>query len=139
MKKNILKINFTDGTIIMDRTFAKAAEIVGSNEYEMLQKARADYPLFHVVRRTIKSNPNKESYKGLTYEYMEEYISCHKDSEKIMAEYKELRLRAKCHSIRYAHIKKWFLETYPEIDKFDANVKTASDNQKSIKDMLDVA
>jgi hypothetical protein len=35
-----------------------------------------------------------------------------------MEMYQEMRLRALCHSIRYAHIKKWFLEIYPEIDDF---------------------
>ena len=110
---NTLKINRANNTIVMDRAFAKASEIVGSAEYNMLQTARRDYPAFTVVQRTIKRNPNKESYKGLTYEYIENYIESH-CSEKL-AEYREMRLLAECHSVRYPEIKKWFLKAFPEV------------------------
>lgn len=42
--KNTLKINHENRTLVMDRTFAKAASFVGSNEYNLLQDARRDYP-----------------------------------------------------------------------------------------------
>ena len=116
MKTNTLKIDFNTNTLIMDRTFAKAAAFVGSEEYNILQNARRDYPTFIVATRSIKKNPNKESYKGLTYEYMESYIASHNENK--MKEYEEMRLLAKCHSIRYPHIKKWFLATFPEVEKF---------------------
>ena len=35
--KNTLKINHENRTLVMDRTFAKAASFVGSNEYNLLQ------------------------------------------------------------------------------------------------------
>ena len=38
--------------------------------------------------------------------------------ETIMKEYKEMRLLAECHSIRYPVIKKWFLAKFPEVAKF---------------------
>ncbi len=113
---NTLKINRDDNTIVMDRAFAKASMIVGSVEYNMLQTARRDYPTYTVVRRRIKRNPNKECYKGLTYEYMEEYIRTH--CKERLEEYKEMRLISECHSIRYPTIKKWFLNTFPEIADF---------------------
>ena len=116
MKTNTLKIDFSSGKLIMDRTFAKAAAYVGSNEYNILQTARQDYPTFVVETRKIKRNPNKECYRGLTYEYMESYIEKHASNK--MDEYKEMRLRAKCHSIRYPHIKQWFLTTFPEVEQF---------------------
>lgn len=134
-----IKVNVIDGSIVLSKSFIKKCENPLSSEYARLQEVRRDFPTFHVVKRTIKTNPNKESYKGLTYTFMEEYISTHDNSKKIMEEYEELRMRAKCHSIRYARIKSWFLETYPEIDCFDSNARAASENQKSIKEMLDVA
>ena len=72
--KNILKINHEKGIITMDRTFAKRAENTMSDEYAHLQSVRRDYPKYTVIRREIKKNPNKECWKGLTYEYMEKYI-----------------------------------------------------------------
>ena len=116
--KNSIKVNFNTNQIIMDRTFASRAADVRSEEYAILQNVRRDYPEFQVIRRQIKKNPSKESYRGLTYQYMEDYIASHTDSEKRTAEYKELRLLAECHSVRYPTIKKWFLETYPEVSKY---------------------
>jgi hypothetical protein len=123
--KNTLKIDHKEKTLIMDRTFAKNAENTKSEEYAHLQAVRKDYPDYTVTLKTIKKNPNKESYKGLTYDYMEDYILTHGSEEEILenfAEYKELRLIAKCHSrsMRYPTIKRWFLEKYPAIEDFAA-------------------
>ena len=121
--KNTLKLNHEKGQIIMDRTFAKNAENTRSEEYAHLQNVRRDYPHYTVVRRQIKPNPNKECWKGLTYEYMENYIKTHgtEDERKSnLKEYEELRLISECHSKgkRYPTIKKWFLAKYHEVAEF---------------------
>ena len=121
--KNTLKLNHENHTIVMDRTFAKYAENTRSDEYAHLQRVRQDYPTYEVIRRTIKRNTEMEHYKGLNYEYMEDYIMTHGTADEIKAnlnKYEELRLIAECHSKarRYPTIKSWFLETYPEIVKF---------------------
>ena len=116
--KNTLKINHENRTLVMDKTFAKAASFVGSNEYNLLQEARRDYPSYQVILRSIKKKEDKESYRGLTYKYMEDYIRTHANAAANMAEYHQQRLLAECHSIRYANIKKWFLGLYPEIAQF---------------------
>ena len=121
--KNTLKINHENKTIIMDRTFAKFAENTRSEEYSHLQQVRRDYPDYAVTTSSIKRNSEKETYKGLTYEYMEEYILRHESEEKqleVIKEFHELRTISKCHKqgLRYPTIKKWFLEKYPEIVDF---------------------
>ena len=121
--KNVLKVDFQKKSIIMDRTFAKNCADTRSEEYAHLQRVRADYPTFTVSTRTCKSNPEKESYKGLTYEYMEHYILTHESKDtvlEVLDEYNELRLIAECHgkSRRYPVIKRWFLAKYPEIAEF---------------------
>lgn len=116
--KNTLKINHKNRTLVMDRTFAKAASFVGSNEYNLLQDARRDYPSYQVTLRSIKKKEDKESYRGLTYKYMEDYIRSHANAAANMAEYHQQRLLAECHSIRYPNIKKWFLAMYPEVAQF---------------------
>ena len=121
--KNTLKIDFDTKTIIMDRTFAKKVGDTRSDEYLHLQTVRKDYPDYRVITRQIKRNPNKKTYSGLTYEYMENYILHHcNDAEvqKALSEYRELRLIAKCHGKGkgYPVIKQWFLEKYDEIEDF---------------------
>ena len=116
--KNTLKINHENRTLVMDRTFAKAASFVGSNEYNLLQDARRDYPSYQVTLRSIKKKEDKESYRGLTYKYMEDYIRTPANAAANMAEYTQQILLSKCNSIRYANIKKWFLAMYPEVVQF---------------------
>lgn len=121
--KNVLKIDFEGKQIIMDRTFSQLCINTNSDEYAHLQNVRRDYPDFKVVTRTIKKNPNKETYKGLTYDYMRDYILRHEPEETALntiKEFNELRTIAKCHrkGIGYPKIKNWFLNKYPEIEDF---------------------
>ncbi len=124
--KNTLKVDFAKEQIIMDRTFAQKVTNTSSSEYAHLQQVRKDYPDFKVITRKIKRNPDKETYKGLTYEYMEDYIVTHESKEtvtEVLAEFHELKLISRCHSQskRYPVIKKWFLDKYPDIAKFGNN------------------
>ncbi len=120
---NTLKINYTNHTIIMDRTFAKLAQDTRSDEYALLQEVRKDYPNYTVVQRSIRKNKEKKVYAGLTYDYMEGYIMRHGTEEKRLAnlrKFAELREIAECQGRRYRYpvIKSWFLDQYPEIVRF---------------------
>lgn len=116
--KNYLKVDDRNRVLIMDRTFDKNRQIVGSKEYDLLQRAMQDHPQYSVVLRHIKTNPDKRKYKHLTYNYMREYIVRHPNAEKRMEEFEEMTLRARCHVIKYPKVKEWFLAAYPEIDDF---------------------
>ena len=137
--KNTLTINHATKVITMDRTFAKKAENTMSAEYAHLQNVRRDYPTYTVVRREIKKNPDKECWKGLTYEYMRDYIILHSTPEEesaAVAEFDEMRLISRCHSNvhRYPVIKKWFLEKYPEVAEFGMlATKNKNSNDQSSK------
>ena len=118
-----LRVDYENGELIMDRTFAQKASKVGSPEYDKLQRARKDYPDYTVKVRHIRTNPHKETYCGLSYNYMERYIALHETPQsltKVMEEYQELRLISQCHGKgrRYPTIKKWFLAKYPAVAEF---------------------
>ena len=116
--RNVLKI-FHDGgekgRIVMDREFTVKSTIYGTYEYNILQAARKDYPNYHVVRKTIRKNSKKESFNGLTYDYMEKYMDRYNVPAEIRKQYEDLRFNAKGHSIRYPIIKAWFLKTFPDM------------------------
>ena len=118
--KNTLRFDHDARCIVMDRTFYKNSSNIRFEEYGMLQRARQDYPTYTPVIKRIKRNPDKETYRGLTYAYMERYIESHENADAIMAEYRELRLISECHckARRYPKIKKWFLKRYPEVENF---------------------
>ena len=72
-----LTINTAANTIEMTKEFARKARYFGTDEYKLLQDARKDYPTFSVATRKTVS---KESYKGLTINYMYNYIKKHPQS-----------------------------------------------------------
>ena len=131
--KNTVRVNAAKGLLVMDRTFAKKSQDVRSEEYELLQRVRRDYPNFPVVVRRIKRNSQKETYAGLTYAYMEAYIKTHE----------ELLLIAKCHakSRRYPTIKKWFLKKYPAVAMFgiekDEEVTPTTEEEPEYEPVMD--
>ena len=124
-----LRIDFENRTVIMTRKFAVAASDPFSDEFRMLQEVRNAYPKFEVKRHTIKKQPKKECYRGLTYDYMRNYIELHElEPEKMLEELEEMILISKCHSngYRYPTIKKWFLDNYKEVRMFGVDqVETA--------------
>ena len=121
--KSRLSVKYAKSVIEVNTIFAKMMENPRSDEYELLQKIKMENPGFTVSRRQIKSNPKKDTYKGLTYEYMKKYIKLHEtkeEAEKVIAYLEDQILISKCHGqrLRYPTIKKWFLAKYPEIVKF---------------------
>ena len=123
--------------IIMSRTFAKKAEDPRSNEYAILKQLREDNFGYAVIRKEIRKNPHSEHYKGLTYDYMRTYITNHEPeaTRQTMSDELEHMIEiSKCHSIRYATIKKWFLVKYPDVAGFGNEVESRSeeDNQNNV-------
>ena len=121
--KSRMRVFYAEGIIEMNTTFAKMMQNPLSDEYALLQKTRMENPTFTVRRRQIKSNPKKDTYKGLTYEYMKMYIRAHeseKNVQEVLDYLDEQILISKCHGqrLRYPTIKKWFLAKYPEVAKF---------------------
>lgn len=121
--KSPITIDFENTSIILNVAFVKKASNPFSPEYAQLQKVRADYPEFTVITRTIEKKPSKESYHGLTYDYMRAYIMSHEEGENRTAavmEFDNLIMISQCHSKghRYPTIKNWFLEKYPEVRAF---------------------
>ena len=135
--KNTINVDFINNRLVMTRAFAKLASDIRSEEYQILQKARHDYPNFSVEVRTIKRNPNKETYAGLTYKYMRDYISTHEAAETrklVLNEFDEMLLISQCHSkaFRYPTIKKWFLEKYPAVGNFGAAERETEETTEQI-------
>ena len=120
-----MKVNMFERTIVLTKKEMNAASRYGTDAYKALQDARRDNPGYEViiVTRTVKTQ--RETYKGLTYEYMEKYIKTHDDAEKtIWTEYMMYRgtpinpADQLPVAYNYNQMKVWFLGKYEEIAKF---------------------
>ena len=126
--RGTIRIDHLNKNILITASFARASMNPENYEYKKLGEVRMVHPDYAVIKRSIKKNPTKESYRGLTYEYMENYIKTHDTTGEAMKAYSELRIRAACHTVRYANIKKWFLEYFPEIDDFSAKKSRSAES-----------
>ena len=127
--------NFKNQTIIMTNAFAKKASDPTTKEYRELKDMIKTFPSFKVVTHTIKKNSGKESFKGLNYDFMREYIETHVEVNKVMQALEDLEEQiylTKCHSKKFPIVRKWFLETYPEINTNFGKVKAEFEKRKVI-------
>ena len=120
-----ITIDAKKNAIEITKKFERAASKFGSDEYKALQEVRRDYPNFTIEVIGSKSSSSKNSYKGLTYDYMKKYIESHDDDEKsIMKEFLDLRgeseeaIEACAESLSYVDIREWFLGKFPAIKAF---------------------
>ena len=129
-----IRIDRDNNRIVMTKAFANKADDPTTREFRLLQEVMGTYPTFKVVNHTIKKNPHKECYKGLTYDYMREFIRTHEakaNVESVLAELEDLIFISKGHSngYRYPTIKKWFLEKYPNFAEFGAELSEAKEHK----------
>lgn len=124
-----MTVNFASRTISLTKKEMTAARRYGSAAYKELQDARRDNPGYKVVTVTRKVKTQRETYKGLTYAYMEKYIKSHDDAqETIWREYKIYRgtpidpADAIPAPYTYNQMKAWFLEKYEAVAKFYENI-----------------
>ena len=120
-----MRINLTERTIVLTKKEMTAASRYGSDAYKELQNARRDNPGFEIVTITRTVKTQRETYKGLTYAYMEKYIKTHDDAEEtIWAEYMMYRGTPIDPAdelpvpYTYKQMKVWFLGKYEAIAKF---------------------
>ena len=112
-----LTIDTKKRAIVMTKKFEKASRRVGTDEYDLLQKARADYPKYRVETRTTNAKPN--SLKGLNYDFMKLYIKKH-DAEKL-DHFNLLTARLEgIGSSPYQEVKDWFVKNFPEIAEYES-------------------
>ena len=116
-------VNHSTKEIVLSKQFNSKAKRYNSDEYKELLNVKKDFPDYEVTVRTVsRVNRKADSYKGLTYDYMETYIKAHdKDGSKYKEFVALLPTRAKgfnkadgvlVKNKSYAEVKKWFLVTY---------------------------
>ena len=77
--KNLFVVDFKEKAIVGSQSAVKKAGRVGSKEYKMLMELLEKHPTFKVVAK--EPNDKKNTYDGLTYDVMKEYINGLENSE----------------------------------------------------------
>lgn len=101
-----ITINYKNSTIEITKSFEKQASVYGSQAYNELREARAEFPTY---RLAIKANKSSSTFKGMDYDFMIKYIEKHDNEEKTrIAEFNKLRASG----LTYGEVKQWFINTY---------------------------
>lgn len=103
--KNIT-IDYAKKTIEITKAFAKKASEYGSAAYYELSKVRSEFPSFSI---TTKAPKVSNTFKGMDYDFMVEYISKQANSDELMESFKKLREN----ELSYGEIKQWFIGKFP--------------------------
>ena len=72
-KKNVIRY-VDETTAQVTKTFQKNAAIFGTEEFKLWRSYKAMFPDAVMTTKTIKRNPNKETYRNMTYKNMRTYI-----------------------------------------------------------------
>lgn len=115
MNTNAYKIDFTTNTMTITRSFERAANRPGSEEYELLKKIRADFPAMTIVHKTCVGRLSR--YRGLTYEAMECYIMASGNTA-LLAEFQQVKQCAAISSNAYCVVRSWFLAHFTDFQEY---------------------
>ena len=125
-----MRINYFNETIEMSKSEAKRASTIGSEEYKALLSVKKDFPSYSIdiITKEVKRS---DDIKGLTYDYMEKYISQEGTPEQLK---KFNTLREGIFNTRgsYGEIKKWFLEEFPQIAEIRAKIKNILAHKEAV-------
>jgi hypothetical protein len=108
---NYFTIDFINKTICgSPASFKKASTGVGAIYEELISKINA-HPKFELTQ--IGNNPDKKTYKGLTYDFMKAYIKIQDDAENLLKKMDLVEKNAsKFKDSTYPIVKKWFLDNF---------------------------
>ena len=137
MKKNDI-ITIDNTTAQVTKAFYKQARIFGTPEYETWKAYRQDFPNATMETKSIKKNPNKKSYKHLTYANIERYLKVQPNSAELLKEFEMKRATTRIEKNPYHEVLKWFLEKFDKekyevffADKDKATEATAIEDKTS--------
>ena len=131
-----MNANLLTKKIEMTKTEAKAAGKPNTAEYNTLLELMKNFPGYQI--EIVKSAKKVDRFKGLDYDYMEDYIKSHKSE--LLETFYELRGLDKdgkkvgmAATATYGEIKMWFLNQFPDIEKMAEKVNKIIDETRKAR------
>ena len=101
--KNLFALDFTKSSIVASATTLRKARNPESPECKALMRMLSEHPSFHVAEKKINKKNGKQTYKGLTFQAMTDYIKTQANSEAEIRKYEVVRHIAKIKGSEYAY------------------------------------
>lgn len=115
--KNGYKIFFSENTVVMNYTFAKAAGQFGTPEYNLIKEIRKDFPNMVEVVISGREKKSPATNARLTYSNMESHISAYENAGALMEAFKTVKALSKTAASPYKYVHDWFVKQFPDYTK----------------------
>lgn len=112
MKNQIRYISETEAQVT--KAFQKKAAIFGTPEFKLWREYVAVFPNASMTTKTIRKNPNKKSYRNMTYKNMEDYIRT--QQPEFLSTYQKKLAASVIQSSPYHYVLEWFIQQFPDYD-----------------------
>ena len=130
MKNDVIRM-MDNNKAQVSKTFAKNARIYGTPEYRMWREFKAENPEYEMVVKSIKTNPNKETNKNLTYDNMRLYIKEQEKSEELLEEFEKVVRMSKIQTNPYRAVLAWFKQTFEGYDSYKQFFKDLDERENA--------
>ena len=110
----------SENEVRVTKAFLKNAVVFGTPEYKLWKEIRLDCPNAVMITKDIKRNPNKRTYRNMTYKNMVAYITVHEgaNAENVLAEFEIAKASSAIQQSPYRHVLAWFIKRYPNYDEY---------------------
>lgn len=124
-----------DMTAQVTKEFQKKAMIFGTEEFKLWREYKAEFPSAAMTTKTIKKNPDKKTYKNLTYKNIKLFLAEQENGEALLAEFEKQKKLSVIQESPYRSVLAWFLEKFPNYDSykdFFDNLKEAEEEATNV-------
>ena len=115
----------------VSKIFAKKACIFGTEEFKLWREYKAIFPEAQMIIKEIKKNPDKKTYKNLTYKNIEKFLRLQDNADNLIAAFTKQKELAAIQASPYHAVLDWFLEQFPNYDQSVAVVKVEVSKENS--------
>ena len=129
--KNMKIEVINETTARVSKAFEKNAKIFGTPEYKLWREYLKEFPNATMTTKEIKKNPNKKTYRNMTYKNMELFIEAQENSEALMKEYKRERQMSKIQTSPYRAVLAWFCQKFEGYDNYKEFFKDEEENEET--------
>ena len=129
--KNMKIEVINETTARVSKAFEKNARIFGTPEYKLWREYLKEFPNATMTTKTIKKNPNKETYRNMTYKNMKLFIEAQENSEVLKKEFERQQQMSKVQTNPYKAVLAWFCKEFEGYDNYKEFFKDKEENEET--------
>lgn len=129
--KNMKIEVINETTARVSKAFEKNAKIFGTPEYKLWREYLKEFPNATMTTKTIKKNPDKKTYRNMTYKNMELFIEAQENSEVLMKEFDKQCQMSKIQSSPYRAVLAWFCQKFEGYDNYKEFFKDEEEKEEA--------